>query len=630
MRLSTIRAQNFKGRSFEHDLAPVTVWTGANFAGKTARLDAITLALTGQHPACDKTGVAIFQTFGGNGPLAVDLELGGGKACSRSWERIDGSIRSQSEFRGITEVEWGKLFPPVMLNAREYFDRSNRERVKMVFDLVKLPPGSGPLGIILEQIQNAPLSSGRMAGPLNDLVQEIESSQRQGQSMQEWIEGLAKEFGQRKKDADAEARRYSGVQVNFTTEPAKDVGQQIQKIKSELDELNRKIGGLEERARRAQGSEARRKEIQTELNAIPKPQEIEKLRAELKRLERNYRSETGVLKVKEAEFAGDIKSLDKQVDLIGAEIRILNSEHEKLMGHVNCPTCDAEGSSWWKRVGVVFKKKLEGLKAAESVATKSSEKKNLALIEVQKAIKRSEEMDEANEDRELRIEILKSSLSHADSFDSLRSKLTKELEELKNEDAKSLGDQIADARQRRGLTMDTLQELQASERQWIEQQAQRKRCLEVEEIRVKAGIDLEVAKIAVKAITAAQAKLAEQVFGTLMKTVNEIAGPIMKQPLAYRDGEIGYEVSGKFVLTDAFSGTEQAISYAALSLALAVQSPVKILMLDEVGRLDVENREKLARLVVKLQRDGVIDQSILVDTDSQIYRSIEGLEIIEV
>jgi hypothetical protein len=78
--------------------------------------------------------------------------------------------------------------------------------------------------------------------------------------------------------------------------------------------------------------------------------------------------------------------------------------------------------------------------------------------------------------------------------------------------------------------------------------------------------------------------------------------------------EIGRMEKGDFIShKHLLAGTEQAIAYVAIAAALSMQSQFRILLLDELGRVDTDNKAKLLTLIAQAQQDGVIDQAIAID-----------------
>jgi hypothetical protein len=131
--------------------------------------------------------------------------------------------------------------------------------------------------------------------------------------------------------------------------------------------------------------------------------------------------------------------------------------------------------------------------------------------------------------------------------------------------------------------------------------------------------EVDVLKAAVKALEELQVKAVDTAFGKLLETANAMVGDLLLTPLAYRDGEIGRLQDGLWISHRTFSGTEKLLAYAALSVALAVQSPIKIVLMDELGRLEAGLRAKLVYRMRALTDLGDIHQFIGVCAGSDTY-----------
>lgn len=132
MKIESIEAVNLKTQHFKHDLGAVTILVGDNYAGKSARLEAIRLGLLGWCPGLPKTNAGIFSLSCG-AEMKVELKMTGGKYISRHLVQKGDKItftsnRSDSNF----EVS------DVLMDAGEYLRLSDRERVKYVFGLVDI------------------------------------------------------------------------------------------------------------------------------------------------------------------------------------------------------------------------------------------------------------------------------------------------------------------------------------------------------------------------------------------------------------------------------------------------------------------------------------------------------------
>ena len=143
-------------------------------------------------------------------------------------------------------------------------------------------------------------------------------------------------------------------------------------------------------------------------------------------------------------------------------------------------------------------------------------------------------------------------------------------------------------------------------------------------------VEAEVAacKAAVATIEDLQHDLVAKAFGALLAVANRIAAPVLRSPLEYRDGEIGRQDGRYWVTSKTFSGTEQAVTYAAFAVALAAGGKMKLCVVDEIGRLDTAHRAKLFAAVRGAVDDGTIAQFIGIIPELDAVP--EGAAVIEV
>ena len=630
MKLERIKFTNFKGASRSYNLGPLTVITGANFSGKTRILDAITFALAGYHPRCEKKNASIYEAFGGKGPLTVGAKLSDGIQIVRTLEKKGGSVTGDKSFAGITESQWQSKLPPVLLDANEYFGLSDRERVKMVFGIAKLGGENNSAQQIISGIQKSPLSSSdsTLIESIREACQEIEMGDQSrhavDQSVQDWIAELAVDWGELKKSADMECKRHTAsitanAQNQSEVKPVSStIKTDIEKVRAELAALDKSIWVLRQKIDQNYRAQARKTEIENELSKADDGT-LKKLEAEYEKSKvEDYKSGTSNLLVEEARLKGTATSLDMQISDLTRREKVLSAEHTETIAHKNCPICKSKGTSWRKRVETDYKFRWDEIQAALDRFKAQRIDNDAAMKEVMRALLRSRDEDLVHDNLGIKFHVLSTQLVG----------LRAELGRLPSVDSISLKTQLEELEQEREVKSKAIDAMTGEERRWIEYQANIKNRLTSEATQKKAAVELEVAKIVQKSVLASQAGLVETVFGTLLKTANSIAAPILKTLLEYQDGEIGRHEGEKFVVTSAFSGTEQTIAYAAMSIALAVQSPIRLCMIDECTKLDEVNKIKLAHLLVDLQLRGVIDQAILVDTESEPWCAVDGLEII--
>jgi hypothetical protein len=107
----------------------------------------------------------------------------------------------------------------------------------------------------------------------------------------------------------------------------------------------------------------------------------------------------------------------------------------------------------------------------------------------------------------------------------------------------------------------------------------------------------------------------EQSVAPLIKTLNELCGGIVNGLVAIQEGELGLiDVSQvSFRSWRSCSDSEQALMSAALRVALATTSPLKICFISRMESLDYEARHKLIQRLIDLVDEGKLHQAILVE-----------------
>ena len=115
-------------------------------------------------------------------------------------------------------------------------------------------------------------------------------------------------------------------------------------------------------------------------------------------------------------------------------------------------------------------------------------------------------------------------------------------------------------------------------------------------------------------------------FNALLTKTRLITDGLLASPLSFREGELGRYVSdedkrlgsnapvGAWVSHKSFSGTEELIAYAAFAVAVTDGAPYRLVLMDELGRIQGARRRKLVRRMGELVRAGTIHQFIGVDT----------------
>jgi hypothetical protein len=140
--------------------------------------------------------------------------------------------------------------------------------------------------------------------------------------------------------------------------------------------------------------------------------------------------------------------------------------------------------------------------------------------------------------------------------------------------------------------------------------------------RQRAESELFVLKELYSGLLELQTKLVDRAVVPVIELANRLCGPILKRPLAYRDGEIGMEHPTGFASWKTFSGTERAMAFCALSVALAQDSPIKLVLIDEVDIAQSETRVMLEQLK-KLQSEGTVEPGIVESIERCVQSNLE-------
>ena len=167
-------------------------------------------------------------------------------------------------------------------------------------------------------------------------------------------------------------------------------------------------------------------------------------------------------------------------------------------------------------------------------------------------------------------------------------------------------------------------------RRLTQQRAEARTRAKAKEESDKVRVEAQVLKEFCRLLADMQAEIVNAAIGPIVDRLNVMFKGVLDMPLCYKDGVIGTESPTGFYSMRSFSGAEKALAMCAISLALAAESPVKIVVLDELGRLDLINKLRLLKVTFDLQRAGAINQALIVDTSSNDYKQFSGEEMFSI
>ena len=267
-------------------------------------------------------------------------------------------------------------------------------------------------------------------------------------------------------------------------------------------------------------------------------------------------------------------SLRRQVEEKAEEIRLAAIEKSAMLNYDKCPTCGTLGRAWHSTYGAAMDAKIVQLgdDRGNLVRELNSVEDAIGLREkdADKARKRSEKKNEKQ-----------------------RAKLNEDVAELREEIA------TLEAQEKRRTAYESAEKLRdATRRRWED-----------------AKRDTERFGKAKEHLISAKYRFANSVFESVLEVARKFTVGIIEGRLEITDDELGIFRDRQWIPSETFSGTEQAIVFAAFQAALGAKAPVKLAILDELGRIDAANKERLLENVFGALRDGTIDQFIGVDTE---------------
>jgi len=674
-RIKTLSADNMAGQKFSHQLAPVTLFTGRNRAGKTTRMNAAMLVLAGRVPGLN-TGKAVFDAFATGNPLEVGGVMDDKTAVARTWTQNKGAVK----YQGPTEEQFPPP-PPVMLDAMEFFGLSDAERVKFVFSRAKLPES-----FTVERMVDA-ITSNLKNIKLDEHTPESEAAIREtvdfisnhaGHSPlddpiympQTWLVDLVASIKDRSKLANQNAKRMEQTvqglaQVKQAAAVPQDAEARLAKAREELEAANADVVRLTEvgkwlrrehdaatkaAAAPAVDEAATRKEIteleaaRSDARAAKPPGDPPAFRQMNEPRPTDVTARLAWSPLVEAANASHRAKADAELDVKQVATDIAKAEEQ-----TTCPTCGQDITAKQKRIVAELKKKLVTAKqllagkSKEHAANAKKESEALERVnEAQAAIKAWDEakakLDEQNRRAAADWNALSANYSaaqkRANEIGDRIAKLTSMLTDRSAAEAAArlpnLNERLAEARTQYEAAKMTAERCRAAvdaaadeaRRLMAERADAASRSKTISEA-AKFRAEVAVLKGLAEMLADLQAEIVRASVGPIVASANALFAEVIGDPLEYRDGEIVLASKAGRVGIRSMSGAERAMACCAMSLALAAEAPMRIAFVDEVSRLDADNKIRCLEAIIRLVESGALDQALLVDTSPEDYYSVE-------
>ena len=255
-----------------------------------------------------------------------------------------------------------------------------------------------------------------------------------------------------------------------------------------------------------------------------------------------------------------------------AAVKEADANLKRVSEMTGCPTCGAKKKGWREIIDKMARENLDVKSHLLDAAFKAAADAKTALEAKQAAIKSATEakdrtLDEAVSQAELAVE-----------------KANGELALAKEEEAKL-----------------------NQQNQEINRREQQKRSI------AKLSVKVEILKALCKIAQEFLDVLVADSIQPLLDRVNTLCEGILPAPVSYLNRELGMIRGDSFATWRSFSGCERTLFYCGVQMALAAQSELKLLVLDELGNLTDSRKALVLERIGTLIDKGVIHQAILIE-----------------
>lgn len=154
--------------------------------------------------------------------------------------------------------------------------------------------------------------------------------------------------------------------------------------------------------------------------------------------------------------------------------------------------------------------------------------------------------------------------------------------------------------------------------------------LKAAEAAERVAKEAEVWREVKKMVDEMQAEAVKEAIKPILSQANAIAGSILPSKLEYHEGVIGRWSGRKFIGTKSFNKSDQQVTFAAVSVALASVSgsPLKILLMDDLDNLEKKRIAPLFTAIRAAIDAKQITQCIACGVRSEEYAGMEGVEVV--
>ena len=616
--ITKVVARNFKKQTFSFEFsAPVTVFTGENSTGKTARVEALSLALLGYVPDEKplKAERAIFDAYASGSTMSVSVEGVATVPITRQYLLDGGSVK----YSGPK----GSVVPAVVLDAGAYLTKTGAERTNHLF---REFAGDIDAAAFLAEVASA-LKGAVTAehGPKIEAAARAIAGNLQlpapGQPFQEWLDVLLAEAKEAEKRAKQNLKRMSeavraDTQVADTESPPQNAEELVAKARAELSTITTAVSNLQQQLDRCRADWREAKAAAANLAAFQQL-DVAALEAAV---------QGAIIQPAHDRVDEAVKSRDAQNQVLSgqtAELRMAQETLRKLESAKNCPTCGQD-------ITALNEARLK--KARKSAETLESDAASTRkLVDKASELVTAAEADYAQAKAAYdRYAIAVKELSEARRQKSAMAAFEPAAATLpKHEaDGRRINNELTNKNLDQKQAAEVLERHEADFRRSLAFRAAAAARIKLEDELETATHQATACTLLVKVLQAKLEAVVEKAIQPLVSTMNRLCSPILPSPVTFADGEL---LLGGHTHRSS-SDSEKLLIYAALCVALASKSPLKVVVIGRLESFDWRKRPALVGLLLDLIKAGTLDQAILVgvQTSATPDSYAFGPELVEV
>lgn len=631
MRITRVEAENLKGRSFAYDLSPEVAIVGENFTGKTSIIDAIRLALMGYLPELGKLPKATAQLASGPMEARVTFE----NNTFASINVVEGKVLRSEPPPWVGEIP--------LLNAAAYFGMTERERNEYVFRIAKTPEAFTKSAIVadLQRITFEEEHSEAVEKAKAAMIDQV-NKWRHSDTVQIMLAEAINEMAEAFKIHNARAKDTQGA-IRLLTELKNRQENQAGNVRQLRDNEELCRAASQDAYKVLLDLRVQERDFNSYAARTLRHKELAKAledRTEIKKLEKLIKEGTAKLqpdiqsKVSEAQLDKmrlDHARLVQRFGIHSQRLDELTEELKELGDQTACPHCGAKSKGWKDHLRAKLDTDYLALKKEVDTMVQGLAQGKQELGEAEASFKLAQDVLVANREWNRKVMDWESQLDRRQKErENWLDNLAKEKAQLDKEKVEPVAKEAVDAavtENEKALATYAEARKKLKEADLLEQDI--KRAAEAQLEHETADAHVKVIKAIGKALREKQAALVDAVFGSLLTVANGIVGKILASDLAFHEGEVGRWDGHRWISHKTFSGTEQALTFVAIAAALSQAAPVRLLIFDELGRLDDVRRLDLIKLLIDARKGGHIDQFIVAGALEGNHVWLPELQVIQ-